>query len=561
MPSVSSNGFVTAADDPFDKPRAADGRAPDVFRPGAWLSMRQHAESEAVDFVIVGTGAGGGTLACKLAEHGFSVIALDAGPFWRPLEDFASDETEQTKLFWRDERLVDGDNPMRMGVNNSGKSVGGCTVHFQMVSLRFRPEWFKSRSVLGYGADWPLDWREMWRYYDEVERTLAISGPLKYPWGPKRPRYPYRAHELNAAGLVLARGAEAMGTAWAPCPVATVSAPRGLSPPCTYRGFCRVGCSTNAKQSVLTTWIPRAIAAGAEIRDLAMVGRIEMGDDGRATGIHYHRDGKWRFQKASNVVVAGYAIETPRLLLNSATDRYPDGLANSSGLVGKNLMTQSDQAVWGVMDEEIRSYKGPPSLAINEHWNYVDEHPSKDFDGGYMWYSQGPLPQEWVAVQTGARKLWGEALRTEMMKYNHQAGLKMVGEMMPYEHNRVTLADETDQYGLRIPRITYSWGDNDKRMIKHGLEQMEQHLSAAGAKEIFRQEDDTCHLHGTARMGFDAASSVVNADCRSWDIRNLWVCDGSIFPTVGGANPSETIQAISCRTADRIAQLGKQGEL
>jgi choline dehydrogenase-like flavoprotein len=199
------------ADDPLRTPRARDGRAPDVFRIGAWMPMRQYPDTEEVDFAIVGTGAGGGTLACKLAEAGFSVVALDAGPFWRPLEDFASDETEQTKLYWTDERIVDGENPLQLGSNNSGKSVGGSTVHFAMVSLRFRPEWFKSRTLLGYGADWPLDWREMWDYYEEVEQALKIAGPISYPWGPKRPRYPYRAHELNAPAMLLARGAEALG--------------------------------------------------------------------------------------------------------------------------------------------------------------------------------------------------------------------------------------------------------------------------------------------------------------------------------------------------------------
>ena len=297
-------------------PRAIDGRAPGrvsgrrlvADAPICRRRRRSISSSSA-------PGAGGGTLACKLAEYGFSVVALDAGPYWRPLEDFASDEHHQSKLYWTDERIVDGDNPLQLGSNNSGKSVGGSTVHFAMVSLRFRPEWFKARSQLGYGADWPIDWREMWGYYEEVEQALKISGPVTYPWGPKRPRYPYRPHELNAAALVLAQGAEALGIAWTPTPLATVSAPRGLSPPCVYRGMCTIGCSTNAKQSVLVTWLPRALAAGAEIRDLAMVGRIEHDDAGRATGVHYHRDGRWRFQRARNVVVAGYAIETPRLLL------------------------------------------------------------------------------------------------------------------------------------------------------------------------------------------------------------------------------------------------------
>ena len=546
------------SDDPRRTPRATQGRAPDVFAPGGWIPMRQYREDEEVDFVIVGTGAGGGTLACKLAEAGFSVVAMDAGPYFRPLEDFASDESEQSKLYWTDDRVVDGDNPIQLGSNNSGKAVGGSTVHFAMVSLRFRPEWFKSRSMLGYGFDWPLDWREMWGYYREVEQALNIAGPVTYPWGPHRPRYPLRAHELNAAAVALARGCEAMGIDWTPTPIATLSAPIGRAHPCVYRGFCTVGCSTNAKQSVLVTWIPRAIAAGAEVRDLAMVGKVEVNDQDRATGVQYHRDGKWRFQKARNVVVAGYAVETPRLLLNSATARFPHGLANSSGLVGKYFTVQSNQAVWGVQEQEVRSYKSPPSLSLTEHWNYDDR---KDFFGGYCYMSQGPLPQLWSNTQMSAHGLWGDALIAEMAKYNHQVGLKMVGEMLPQERNQVSLDDAKDQYGLPVARVTYSWCDNDKAMIDHALKYMGQGLQAIGATEIWEQKDDTCHMNGGARMGDDPRTSVVNADCRTWDIPNLWVCDGSVFPTVGGVNPSLTIQAIACRTGDRIKALAAQGEL
>jgi choline dehydrogenase-like flavoprotein len=545
------------ADDPQAVPRAAHGRAPDVFVPGGWVPMREYGEEE-VDFVIVGTGAGGGTLACKLAEAGFSVIAFDAGPYWRPLEDFASDEAHQSKLYWNDERIVEGDDPLTMGANNSGKAVGGSTVHFAMVSLRFRPEWFKSRSLLGYGVDWPLDWREMWDYYTEVERALCIAGPVTYPWGPKRPRYPYRAHPLNAPAVYLARGAEALGIEWTETPIATLSAPRGKAHPCVYRGFCVAGCATNAKQSVLVTWLPRALEVGAEIRDLAMVGRIET-RNGRATGVHYQREGEWRFQRARNVVVAGYAIETPRLLLNSASDEFPDGLANSSGLVGRNLMVQLNQAVWGQVEEEVRSYKAPPSLAISEHWNYEDR--GKDYHGGWCYMSQGPLPITWAKELALGCGLWGQALLAEMARANHSVGLKMVGEVLPYHLNGVTLADETDQYGLRIPRISFSYGDNEHAMIAHAVEFMDQALEAAGATERWKEWDDTCHLNGTARMGDDPASSVVNADCRSWDIPNLWICDGSVFPTVGGANPSLTIQAIACRTGDRISELAGRGEL
>jgi choline dehydrogenase-like flavoprotein len=202
---------MPVSDDPQRVPRGKNGPAPAPFRVGGWMPMREYREDEEVDLRHVGTGAGGGTHACRLAEDGFSVVGFDAGPWWRPLEDFASDEAYQQKLYWTGERICDGSDPLVLGAKNSGRSVGGSTVHFAMVSLRFRPEWFKSRSLLGYGADWPLDWREMWRYYSEVEQALKISGPVRYSWGPHRPRYPYRPHELNAAALVLARGAEAMG--------------------------------------------------------------------------------------------------------------------------------------------------------------------------------------------------------------------------------------------------------------------------------------------------------------------------------------------------------------
>ncbi len=193
--------------------------------------MQQFDDSEEVDFVVIGTGAGGGPVIAGLAEQGYSVVGFDAGPYFRPLEDFASDETEQEQLYWNDDRISEGANPLVMGGKNSGKAVGGSTVHFAMVSLRFRPEWFKARTALGYGADWPLDWREMWDWYGQAEQALSISGPITYPWGPKRPRYPLRAHPINGAAQLLARGAEAMGYQWTETPLATVSAPQGDSRP------------------------------------------------------------------------------------------------------------------------------------------------------------------------------------------------------------------------------------------------------------------------------------------------------------------------------------------
>lgn len=541
------------------RPRARDGCAPDVFRRGGTVPMRCFHDEDEVDFAIVGTGSGGGTLAAKLAEQGFSVVALDAGPFWRPLEDFASDEREQEKLYWTEDRISAGEDAIEFGSNNSGQSVGGSTVHFQMVALRFRPDWFASRTRLGYGRDWPIDWREMWHYYDEVEHDLRIAGPVVYPWGPNRGRYPYRPHQVNASGLVLARGAEALGVPWAPCPLATVSAPHGRSPPCVYRGFCKIGCSTNAKQSVLVAYIPRALAAGAEIRDLARVTHVETDADGRATGVLYVRDGRERRQRARNVVVAGYAVETPRLLLHSATARHPHGLGNGSGHVGRSIMVHSNHAVWAEMDEEVRWYKGPPSMAVCEHWNYVDEHPSKDFYGGYAFMSQGPLPVDFARALVSNTGVFGADLHEQMARYNHMAGLKIVGEVEPRPENRVELVDERDAFGVPLARVTFAYSQNDRRLARHAQRFMGQMLEAAGGRDLY-ETSGTAHLMGGCPMGFSPDDSVVDADGRVWDVPNLWICDGSIMPTGGGVNPSITIMAIASRMADRIGALARGGD-
>lgn len=289
-----------------------------------------------------------------------------------------------------------------------------------------------------------------------------------------------------------------------------------------------------------------------------MVGRVEVDKAGRASAVHFNRNGAWRSQKAKNVVVAGYAIETPRLLLNSACPQFPGGLANSSGMVGRNLMTHAGPGAWATMDEEVRWYKGPPNMAVTEHWNYTDE--GKDFHGGYAFMSQGPLPRAWAQSVATSRGLWGQALRDEMLKYNHMAGFVPVAETEPRVQNRVELVDEIDQYGLRIPSVTFSYSDNDKRLQRHAIRFMAEMLEAAGGKDLWTN-DDTSHLMGTCRMGADRATSVVNADGRSWDIPNLWICDGSLFPTCGGVNPSLTIQALACRMGDRIERLAKRGEL
>ena len=258
-----------ACDDPMSQ--AADGwtlSAPGIH--GDVVPMRDRSREE-VDFCVVGAGAGGGVVGAKLAEAGFSVVLLDAGPHWSPVKDFVSDELGSRHLYWNDERITGGEDPVELGSNNSGRGVGGSTVHYSMIKMRVHGDDLRRRTLGGAIAgadvhDWPLSFADLEPSYEEVEEALQIAGPTFYPWGKRRRRFPQREHELNASAAVLVRGCSRLAIPVAPAPVSTLSAPHRDRPPCVYRGFCNYGCSTNAKSSILVTYIPRAILAGAEVR-------------------------------------------------------------------------------------------------------------------------------------------------------------------------------------------------------------------------------------------------------------------------------------------------------
>jgi choline dehydrogenase-like flavoprotein len=238
---------------------------------------------EVADVLIVGVGAAGGVLCKELAEAGFRVVALEAGPHWRPERDFVSDEKGAHQLYWTDPRVTGGADPIELGANVTGKGVGGSTVHYSMVALRMHESDFRVRTLDGVAQDWPFGYEELEPYYDAVERELGIAGPVSWPWGPRRNGpYPYREHPLNGVAQLFGRGCDRLGITWAPCPIATISAPKGDRPPCVYRGFCVYGCSTNAKSSTLVTYVPKAIRAGADIRPNCMATGINLGPDGRA---------------------------------------------------------------------------------------------------------------------------------------------------------------------------------------------------------------------------------------------------------------------------------------
>ncbi len=516
--------------------------------------MRRYSPDEEVDYLIVGVGAGGGVLLQRLARGGFRVVGLEAGPFWDTERDWVSDEKGSHQLYWEDMRITGGANPLTFGANNSGKGVGGGTVHWAAFTPRFHPSDFEVYTRDGVGADWPISYWDLKPYYELLELEMPVAGPAWYPWGDPH-GYAYGAHPMGGVGNVLIKGCTSLGIrVSAGGPVAILSGSRNDRPHCIYRGFCIQGCKVGAKASTLITHVPDAIANGAEIRARAMAKRIHLGKNNRVTGVSYlDREGREQFQKAKAVVICGYAIETPRLLLNSACNSYENGLANSSGTVGRYLMAQAGNVVLGRFDELVRMYKAPPAHALTEEFYETD--PKRGFARGFAIQTVGPLPIAFAKQMMAARGAWGWGMRRVMMDYNHWAALGVLGEILPWPDNRVTLSDERDQFGIPIPQIRFSLHENDKKLIEFGKKKTEEVMLAAGATEIV-QEARYAHLVGAARMGKDPATSVVDAYGRSHDIANLFICDGSILPTQGSANPGLTIQALAARTADYLITQG-----
>jgi choline dehydrogenase-like flavoprotein len=518
------------------------------------MPMKTFRKGEVVDYVIVGVGSAGGVLLQRLARAGFDVVGLEAGPFWDTEKDWFSDETGAHTLYWEDPRVSGGTDPLAFGANNCGKGVGGGSVHWAAFTPRFHPSDFEVYTRDGVGADWPISYRDLLPYYEQLEREMPVAGPAYYPWGHPH-GYTYGPHPMGGAGNTLIKGCTALGIPVSiGGPVAILSGSFGDRPHCIYRGFCIQGCKVGAKASTLITHVPDAIASGAEIRDHSMASRIELGGNGRVSGVHYFdRDGESHFQRAKAVIVAGYAIETPRLLLNSACRGFDDGLANSSGTLGRYLMAQAGNVVLGRFDEPVRVYKAPPAHALTEEFYETD--PRNNFARGFAIQTVGPLPVAFAKQILAAKKAWGWGLRREMMDYNHWATLGLLGEILPWPENRVTLADDTDQFGLRVAHVSFNLHDNDKKLIKAAKEKTMEVMRAAGATEVV-QEARFAHLVGAARMGADPASSVVDRFGRTHDVANLFICDGSILPTQGSANPGLTIQALAARTADYLVSQG-----
>ena len=521
------------------------------------VPMRRYPEADEVDYLVIGVGSAGGVLVQRLARAGFKVIGMEAGPFWDTERDWVSDEAGSHGLYWEDPRVTGGSDPLALGANNCGKGVGGGSVHWAAFTPRLHPSDFEVYTRDGVGADWPMKYEELLPYYEQLELEMPVSGPAYFPWGHPH-GYPYGPHPMGGVGNALIRGCSALNIPV--CiggPVAILAGSHGDRPHCIYRGFCIQGCKVGAKASTLITHVPDAIENGAEIRDLSMASRIELGKDRRVTGVHYFDDaGETHFQKAKAVIVSGYAIETPRLLFNSACPGFENGLANSSDSLGRYLMAQAGNVVLGRFDELVRMYKAPPAHALTEEFYETD--PTHDFARGFAIQTVGPLPIAFAKQMMAAKKAWGWGMRREMMDYNHWAAFGVLGEILPWPENRVTLdPNDKDRFGLPVAHVSFNLHENDKKLIRFGKETTMEVMWAAGAQEVV-QEARYAHLVGAARMGSDPRTSVVDKFGRTHDIPNLFICDGSIMPTQGSANPGLTIQALAARTADYLISQGER---
>jgi choline dehydrogenase-like flavoprotein len=510
--------------------------------------------------VVIGSGAGGGTLANELAQKGISSVVLEAGKRVE-ITDFKNDEDAMFALFtWLDPRTTSGswyvaktspDLPVW-----TCKLVGGTTVHWGACALRFQEHEFKVRTRYGSitGAnllDWPIDLKEMEPYYDRAELKLGVTGTHDIP------RLPASNH-----GKVLFAGAKKMGyTKFMTTNMAINSVPRDGRASCQQTGFCVQGCTFGAKWSTLYTEIPRAEATGkTEVRAEAQVLHIEHDSTGKVRGVVYSDDtGILRRQKARAVAVAGNAIETPRLLLNSSSTMFPQGLANSSGQVGKNYMRHMTSTVFAIFDKPVHMYRGTAQSGIVMDESRLDT--KRGFVGGYQMelLPQG-LPSFAQNIVPGG---WGRDRASIIDSYENIAGVWLIGEDLPRETNRITVnPGRKDKYGLPIPNVHVDDHPNDLAMQAHALGQADALYKSIGAKRtVHRLPFPSTHNMGTCRMSETSRDGVVNRWGQTHDIKNLFVSDGSQFTSSGGENPTLTIVALAIRQAEYIADQMSKGEI
>ena len=502
--------------------------------------------------VVIGSGAGGGTLANELCQKGVKVVLLEAGKR-ASVDEFVNNEWAAFgQLSWLDTRTTSGS--WRVAKDFSGlpawicKTVGGSTVHWAGASLRFQAHEFKAKTTYGdiKGAsllDWPLTLAELEPYYAKAEDKLGVTRTHNIPGLPGNNNYKIMEYGAKKLGYKTVHTGR----------MAINSQPRDGRGACQQIGFCFQGCKSGAKWSTLYVEIPKAEATGRlDLRPQSQVLKITHDDSGKVTGVVYaDKDGKPQEQKARAVCVAGNSIESPRLLLNSASSKYPDGLANSSGMVGKNYMRHMTGSVYAVFPKPVHMYRGTTMAGIIQDESIHD--PKRGFAGGYELETLSlGVPFMAAFLDPGA---WGKDFAWAMDKYSHMAGLWIVGEDMPQDKNRVTLSkDAKDAHGMPVPNVYFDDHANDGAMREHAYKRGSAVYKAAGAVKAYRTPPyPSTHNLGTNRMSANPRDGVVNKWGQTHDIKNLFVSDGSQFTTGGAENPTLTIVTLALRQAEYIA--------
>lgn len=514
-------------------------------------------ETEVYDFCIVGLGANGGLLARLLAERGFSVVGLEAGPRYDPQRDLVNDEAEMLKLFWNEPRTAVGKDPAAPGC---GFGVGGGTLLWCAVAPRMHASDFRIRTTDGLGVDWPISYADLAPYYDIIEREFGVCGDsTENHFGEPRGPYPMPPIAWSWANQQLAIGVRNVGATPIHGPLAIASTEYRGRKECNKCGFCMTGCRSTAKSCTLTGFVPDAESHGARIVPDAFVFNItyERGKN-RVTGVEYlDVENRVHAVESQVVIVAAHTIESTRLLLLSANPTFPEGLANASGLVGKNYMLHWDFYVYGVMEERMNAYKGPilGNLMVQD---YSETDPKRGFARGYVLESS--LPQPYYFGVAGP-PIWGAALKEMIRAYDHMIGWWVAGEGLPHEENTISLDQEVrDHRGLPVARLSHEWTDNDRAAMRHGGQKAVEILEGAGALKTHVGTTLSAHPMGTARMGTNTSDSVVNSYCQTHDIPNLFICDPSVFPTGGSVNNTLTSMAITARAVDYMCDAAKRGD-
>jgi choline dehydrogenase-like flavoprotein len=550
------------------------------------MTTQKFRDSDTVDFVIVGSGAAGGVMARELALSGFSVVVLEQGPRISP-QVRGHDELKDWYLGGISNDAVKNPQTFRNRDDKKaelqkfkpalwyGRAVGGASLHYTANFWRFHEIDFIERSVLGPiagtgFADWPITYADLEPYYTKVEWEIGVSGLAgANPFDPPRTKpYPMPPLPVKSSGVLFERGARKLGWHPFPAPMAINSQPyRGRSG-CVHCGFCHgFTCEVFAKASTLTTVIPEAEATGrCEVRPESYVFRVETNTRRRVTGVTYFdRDRHERFQRARAVVVCANGAETPRLLLMSANRQFPNGLANSSGLVGKYLMFNYSSRALGVFEHELNEYKSVQVTRILHDFYHADPKRGH-YGGGGLDARIGPQPATWAIRTATEGPAWGSAFKARLKEFPRSMHVACHGTSLPVETNNITLdPDVKDAWGLPAIRLTYRDHPDDLANARFLQDRGAEILEAADALRVTKspvtEQSSSVHLLGTCRMGNDPATSVIDKFHRSHDVRNLFLCDGSSLVTSGRGQPTMTIQALAFRAGEHIAQFAKRGEI